>query len=196
MYGSSTTLGAIVSRLFGLLHEHGLRLDRQLTLGLKAIAQCEETLLALGAEFDVIGFANEQLAGFAVEAITPEKVSELVKQQLTAAAKQLVRRVPNLSDATTMWIDQYMSGKFTVHVDTSDLGKHVDGFGVSVQRLTAGLVITGMIIGTAIVASQLVVFQSANAAWLPILAVGVFVVMVILGIVVIWNTLRATNDSR
>ena len=195
VYGSSGSLGPVISRVFGLLHEHGLRLDKQLTLGLKAIAQCEETLMTLGTEFDVIAFANEQLPAFAMDALTPEKVSEIVKQQLTAAAKQLVRRVPNLSDATTLWLDQYMSGKFTVHVDTSDLGRHVDSFGVSVQRLTAGLVMTGMIIGTAIVASQLVVFQDANAAWLPILAVGVFVGMVILGIVLIWNTLRATSGS-
>lgn len=193
-YGPGATLSSFVSRLLALLQAHGLRLDRQLTLGLKAIAQCEETLFALGTQFNVITFANEQLPDFAIEAITPQKVSELVKQQLTATAKQIVRRVPNLPDATMMWLDQYLSGKFTVHLDTSDLGQHVDNFGVSVRRLTAGLVMTGMIIGTAIVASQFLVFQSANASWLPIFAVGVFVVMVSVGINVIWNMLRGTSD--
>lgn len=195
VYASGASLSEVVSRVFSLLQKHGLRLDRQLTLGLKAIAQCEETMVALGAEFDVIEFASEQLAGFAAEAFTPDKISELLKQQLTVAAKQLVRRVPNLSDATNMWLDQYMSGRFTVSVDTSDLGKHVDSFGGAVRRLTAGLVITGMIIGTAIVASQILAFQSADAFWVVVLAIIVFVIMIALGITMIWNTLRATNDS-
>lgn len=196
IYGSGGTLSSVMSRLLGLLQQHGLRLDRQLTLALKAISQCEETMLALGTKFDVVAFANEQLGGFAAEAFTQEKIIETVKQQLTVAGKQLVRRIPSLPDATNMWLDQYMSGKFTVSLDTSDLGQHVDGFGRAVQRLTAGLIITGIIIGTAIVASQLVAFQDANATWLPMLAVGIFVVMVLLGIVVIWNGLRSGSRTR
>lgn len=195
VYASGSTLSEVMTRLFGLLQKHGLRLDRQLALGLKAIAQCEETMYALGADFDVIAFASEQLAGFATEAFTPDKVAELLKQQLTVAAKQLVRRVPNLSDATNMWLDQYMSGRFTVSVDTGDVGKHLDSFGIAVRRLTAGLVITGMIVGTAIVSSQMLVFQNANVYWLPALAVAIFLIMIVLGIIVIWNTLRAANDS-
>jgi ubiquinone biosynthesis protein len=195
-YGPNSTLSSFVSRLLALLQAHGLRLDRQLTLGLKALAQCEETLLALGTQFNVITFANEQLPDFAMEEITPQKVSELVKQQLTAAAKQIVRRVPNLPDATMMWLDQYLSGKFTVHLDTSDLGLDVDNFGVTIQRLTAGLVMTGMIVGTAIVASQFLVYEGANASWLPIFAVGVFVVMVLAGAGVIWNMLRGTTTRN
>ncbi len=196
IYGSGGTLSAIMSRLLGLLQEHGLRLDRQLTLALKAISQCEETMLALGAKFDVVAFANDQLGDFAAEAFTQEKIIENVKRQLMVAGKQLVRRIPSLPDATNMWLDQYMSGKFTVHLDTSDLGRQVDSLGGSAQRLTAGLVITGIIIGTAIVASQLVAFQTASAAWLPYLAVGVFVIMVLVGVVVIWNSLRTGNRPR
>ena len=173
-----------------------MRLDRQLTLGLKAIAQCEETMLALGCTFDVVSFANEQLGDFAAEAFTQEKIMEVVKQQLTVAGKQLIRRVPNLSEATSMWLDQYMAGKLTMHIDTSDLSQHVDSFSVAVRRLTAGLVTAGIIIGTAIVASQLVVFQDANAAWLPLTAVIVFVLMLIVGLVVLWNSLRAPDNSR
>lgn len=196
IYGSGGTLSAVMSRLFGLLQEHGLRLDRQLTLALKAISQCEETMLALGSKFDVVAFANDQLGGFAAEAFTQDKILEAVKQQLMVAGKQVVRRIPSLPDATNMWLDQYMSGKFTVNIDTSDLGEHVDSFGSSVQRLTAGLIITGIIVGTAIVASQVVAFQTTSASWLPILAVGMFVTMVLLGIIVIWNSLRTGNRSR
>ena len=134
VYSSGATLSAIMSQLLGLLQQHGMRLDRQLTLGLKAIAQCEETMLALGCTFDVVSFANEQLGDFAAEAFTQEKVIEVVKQQLTVAGKQLIRRVPNLSEATSMWLDQYMAGKLTMHIDTSDLGQHVDSFSVAIRN--------------------------------------------------------------
>jgi ubiquinone biosynthesis protein len=196
IYSSGSTLSAVMSRLFGLLQVHGLRLDRQLTLALKAISQCEETMLALGTKFDVVAFANDQLGGFAAEAFTQDKIIEAVKQQVMVAGKQLVRRIPSLSDATNMWLDQYMSGRFTVHLDTSDLGQHVESFGNSAQRLTAGLVITGIIVGTAIVAGQLVTLSSPATTWLPILVIGVFVIMVVLGIIVIWNSLRLDKRTR
>ena len=47
-----------------------------------------------------------------------------------------------------------------MHVDTQDLTEHIDELGTTFNRLTAGLIVTGMIVGTAIVTTQ--IWQSAG----------------------------------
>ena len=79
----------------------------------------------------------------------------LRKQQATQVGKELLHRVPNLRDATMSWLNQFMQGKLIVHVDTQDVTRHIDSLGTTFTRLTAGLIVTGMIIGTAIVITQI-----------------------------------------
>ena len=71
------------------------------------------------------------------------------------AGRQLVRNLPDLESATLSWITQYQRGKFVITVDTSDLTKGVDRFSVSVNRLTLGIILVGMLIGSALALSSL-----------------------------------------
>ena len=86
-----------------------------------------------------------------------------------------------------------MKGKVIVHLDTSDLSRHVDSLGMNVTRLTAGLIVTGMIIGSAIVSSQMWQLQAAGQEFLPFMAVTVFVILLFVGAVMVW---RMTSTKR
>ena len=76
-----------------------------------------------------------------------------------------------------------------VHVDTQELTEHIDELGMSFSRLAAALVITGMIVGSALVTSQLWQSDTAERV-LPDLALGVFVVLLIGGARLIWGLLH------
>jgi hypothetical protein len=82
-----------------------------------------------------------------------------------------------------------MQGKLVVHVDTRDLTEHVDSLGTTFSKLTAGLIMTGMIIGTAIVTTQLWQFRGQDTI-LPALALVVFVVLLLVGARLIWGVLH------
>ena len=75
-------------------------------------------------------------------------------KQVSRSAREVVYRIPTLVEATTKWLDQYEKGRFTVHVDTSDLSPRVDqldkALSKSFERLILGLVLTGWLVGAAI----------------------------------------------
>ena len=188
-YAAHPRFDSMMSQFVALLQRYGLRLDRQFMLATKAVVQSEAVVAAMGGHVDFVPFAAEEVKSLAVAEITREKVLDTLSQQVTQVGKELLRRVPNLQDATVSWLDQYMQGKLIVHVDTQDLTEHIDSLGTTFTKLSAGLIITGMIIGSAIVTTQLWQFR-ADLAILPALAMVVFVTLLLVGARLIWGMLH------
>ncbi len=188
-YAARPKFDSMISEFVALLQRYGLRLDPQFMLAIKAVVQSEAVVAALGGHVDFVPFAMEQIKSLELAEITQEKVLDTVKQQITQVGKELLRRVPNLQDATVSWIDQYMQGKVVVHVDTQDLTEHIDELGTTFNKLTAGLIVTGMIVGTAIVTTQ--IWQSAGEQRiLPYAAMVVFVGLLVVGARLVWRMLH------
>ena len=166
-----------------------MRLDRQFTLAIKAVVQSQTTVTALGGDLDFVPFAVEESKSLALAEITKEKVLDTLEQQVTLVGKDLLRRIPELPEATASWLDQYLKGKLVVHVDTQDVTEHIDSLGATFTKLTAGLIVTGMIIGTAIVTTQ--IWQSsADQMFLPYVAMVIFVITLLVGSLLAWRMLH------
>jgi uncharacterized membrane protein len=74
-------------------------------------------------------------------------------------------------------------------VDTQDLTEHIDGLGETFTKLAAGLIMTGMLIGSAIVTTQM--WQAVGEQPLIAnLAMGVFVVLLAVGGRIMWRLLH------
>ena len=58
--------------------------------------------------------------------ITSEAVTKTIQTQVSRTAREVAYRLPSLVDASTKWLDQYEKGRFSVHVDTSDLTPQVE----------------------------------------------------------------------
>jgi ubiquinone biosynthesis protein len=188
-YATHPSVETMISAFFALLQRYGLRLDRQLMLAIKAVVQSESVVKAFGANVDVVPFAIEEVRSLAVAEITQEKVVETLSLQATQVGRELLRRVPDLPDAAVSWLDQFMQGKVVVHVDTKDVTEHVDRLGTTFARLAAGMIMAGMIVGTAIVTSQIWQFGGGQRA-LPYAAMVVFVVLLLIGSRLIWGMLH------
>jgi ubiquinone biosynthesis protein len=191
-YADHPKFDTMVSELIALLQRHGLRLDRQFMLAIKAVVQAEAVIATLGGRVDLVPFAMQEIKALELAEITQEKVLDTITQQVTQVGKELLRRVPNLQDATVSWIDQYMNGKVVVHVDTQDLTDHIDELGTTFSKLTAGLIVTGMIVGTAIVTTQ--IWQSSGEQKvLPYAAMVVFVSLLLIGGRLVWRMLHPSR---
>ena len=94
--------------------------------------------------------AIEEMQVVLKQEITLEKIGDLAKKEATNFVREAVKRLPELQGATLKWLDNYQKGRFEVIVDTSDLGQHIDRFNVSAERLMAGMILAGMLIGGAI----------------------------------------------
>jgi ubiquinone biosynthesis protein len=188
-YAPHPKFDTTTAQFFALLQRYGMRLDRQFLLAIKTVVQSEAVVAALGGGLDFVPFAMQEIKSLTLAEITREKVLDTVTQQVTQVGKEVLRRVPNLQDAAVSWLDQFMQGKLVVHVDTSQLTEHIDALGITFTRLAAALLMAGMLIGTAIVTTQ--VWQSVGEQrTLAYIAMVVFVILLIAGTRLVWQLLH------
>ena len=146
------TTAEVVSATFDLLQQHGLRMDPQLTLAVKAFMQAERVAVALDPNMQFVNLAQRQVQELAVEQITPENVTNVVKKQAAFTLRELMREMPDLQMATLGWLKQYKKGRFEVFIDTSDLSNEVDQLNTLGRQVIIGILLVGMLIGSAIAA--------------------------------------------
>lgn len=149
-----TSFGPLMSVVFGLLSEHGLRLDSDLTLAIKAMMQAEAIYTALypeGGGLAEMGF--ETTKELLLQETTADNVKSALTRQASLLAQDLVKELPSLKDATLGWLGMYRRGRFELHVDTTDIAKEVKTLRRMAQQIILGIVLVGMIVGSAIAAS-------------------------------------------
>jgi ubiquinone biosynthesis protein len=146
-------MAGTMSAILDLMHQHGLRLQHELTLALKAMLQAEEAAMTLDPSVELVVVALSESRNLVVEQLNVDNVWELVKQEGQRSLKEVVRHLPNMQLATVKWLQQYEKGHFTVHVDTSQLADQVGSFGVAVRYLTVAIIVLGMLVSTAIAAT-------------------------------------------
>jgi len=192
MYGgTSVDIGESVNVMFELLRSHGLRLDSSLTLAIKALMQIEAAGRLLNPEGGFINQGVEMVKGMAVEEITADRVADAVKDQVTMTAREVLKRVPTLQEATMSWLDQYQKGRFEVHLDFSELTPEVNKMNRLGRLGVIAIVLVGLLIGSAIATAALVfsdregdlwdfIFQLALVGFVFAMFIAIFLVLVLL----------------
>ena len=182
--GAGADVKGVLSSAMGVLRDHGLRLDPQLTLALKAMAQSSAFFTQLappGRPFTEA--ALEAVRDLAEQAVTEDVVLEAMKKQGIRLASQAAQEAPDYLKGLLSWRDQIKKGRLTLYLDTSA----VDRQAAQLRRITATLVV-GILVGAAMIASAVaaVVFQQhgphllARAAQVAfVAALGVAAVLVI-----------------
>jgi ubiquinone biosynthesis protein len=148
--GGTADFGQAVSLGLDLLRQHGLRLDSNLTLAIKALMQGQAIALLLYPEGGIVADGVQMVREEALKAVTAERLFEEGKKQLTMAARQAADNLPSLADATMGWLNQYRKGRFEVYVDTSGVAREVQKINRFGRQLIIALLVVGMVIGSAI----------------------------------------------
>jgi ubiquinone biosynthesis protein len=133
-----------------ILRTHGYRLDPNLTMAIKALVQAQAIALLLYPQGGIINEGIQLIRELVLDEFTADNIMEALKQQVGMRARDAIQQVPSLLEASGKWLEQYRKGRFEVYVDTSGLGKEVDkltGFG---RQIVLAIILTGMIIGSAI----------------------------------------------
>jgi predicted unusual protein kinase regulating ubiquinone biosynthesis (AarF/ABC1/UbiB family) len=152
---SKASFGQSVNVSFDLLREHGLRLNPNLTMAIKALTQAEAITSLLYPEGGISYVGVELVQELLLQVVTAERVIEEGKKQVMTVAREVVNRIPSLSDATLKWLDQYQKGRLEVYLDTSGLSKEVDRLSGSGRQIIIAIVLVGMIVGSAIATSSI-----------------------------------------
>lgn len=168
----SPNLSAVVSATLGLMYQHGLRLDNALTLALKTLIQAEEATTTLDPTVFLVEEAYADVQELMMDQLTVDNVTNTLKREAIRSVKEVVRRIPSLSEATVSWLEQYQSGRLTMHLDVGDLSAQLHYFSLSVKRLTVGLILMGMLIGSAIAVQMPI---SERYPFLPLVTIALLI---------------------
>jgi ubiquinone biosynthesis protein len=148
--GGAMDFGQAVSLALNLLRDHGLRLDPNLTLAIKALMQAQAIATLLFPAGGIVEDGVQMIKEEALKMVTADKIADTAKKQLTLAAREAANNLPSLTDATAKWLNQYRKGRFEVYVDTSGLAKEVNKVNRLGREIVIALMLVGMIIGSAI----------------------------------------------
>ena len=200
--GEYVPFAVVMAASLDVLRDNGLRLDPQLTLAVKALTQAESFCRALYRRSGRSGKANfvdeglNTVKELVTENVTPQVVADAAMKQLAFVGREIANRMPSLQDATGKWLDQYMKGQLSVKVDTSDLDKQMGSLGRIVRLMTAGILLAGLVIGSAIAATvgdATGIEGVRTLAQVIFTATGIFAVIVV--VVLVWRVFRPPPDS-
>jgi ubiquinone biosynthesis protein len=163
--GGSAGFAQTVNLGLDLLRNHGLRLDPNLTMAIKALMQAEAFVTLLYPQGGIVGEGAEMVREMALQAINADKIVKAVKDQVMMTAREALQRLPSLQEATLGWLDQYQKGRFEVYVDTSGLDRSVDRLARFGRQVIISLMLVGMIIGSAIATSVIALIQPDGQYW-------------------------------
>lgn len=194
-------LSVIVQEALSLLYKYGLQLDRSLTIALKSLMQTEELVRTLAPEISFLNTAVEEVQGVILDQLQGETVYDGIKKQGIRTAKNLVVNWPKWQRAAGRWVDQLESGSFSIQLDTSELNRNIDKVNKNLNRgvrsLVVGLLIVGMLLGSAIV--SLAPLESLR--YLDFIPYDVFIIVFIIAAILalgyvmysLWITWRERN---
>jgi hypothetical protein len=186
----------------GVLRDAGYRLDPQLTLAIKAIAQAEEITTALAPEADAADFA--ELGGAALEelvprAVTRDRVVGAARRQAARAAGEAVDSLPATREAAAKWLAQLRKGEIPVGVHLSDLDRPATRLEALARLVAVAIVLAGTVIGAAI-ASTIQTGKSVFRTDLSDVALVLYLVAtalaVLLLVALLWRLVRPDRGSR
>jgi ubiquinone biosynthesis protein len=179
------SLSEVLSAVMKSLSDNGYRLNPNMTLAIKVIVQVEEVMRTLNPGESMVFGAIEEAQVVLKQEITLEKIGDMAKKEATNFVREAVKRLPELQGATIKWLDNYQKGRFEVMIDTSDLSRSVDKFNISAERLMAGMILAGMLVGSAIVLA--IPVETQIGIYVKLIVLIIFVIAAALGL---WLMLR------
>jgi ubiquinone biosynthesis protein len=197
--GTNAGFGEIVSVSLAMLREHGLRLNPNLTMAIKAMMQAEAIATALAPEGGLLANGVQIIQEEATKVVTADRIVDEAKKQLLIVGRELVKNLPDLSAATNKWLNQYKKGRFEVTLDTSELGKEVDKLGRFGRQVIIAIILVGMLIGTAISTASIAFAGLTGQFWdfmIKLSYIGFILAMIIAAFILfrlVWRWIRGKN---
>jgi hypothetical protein len=154
--GQGTAFAEAMSVALDVLRDHGLRLDAQLTLAVKAMAQASVIVSTLrpGATInDFLALGLEHTQELIAEQATAERFAREAKRHTTTAALDFAERLPRLRQGIERWLEHLEHGEITLKLDTSDLERQVQAASDASRLVSIGLILGGILVGSAVAAS-------------------------------------------
>ena len=148
----------VVTRILNLIFERGIRLPSEMTLALKALIQTEEIARTLKPDIQITDVAGRLSEHLFLEQFRPK----IIAKRLNRATAEIMALAPLIKSALLQLLRQIDSGRLTIRLDVQDLPDQLQDLTAIANRFTLGLVLVGMIVGSALAMSV----PPENTSWI------------------------------
>jgi ubiquinone biosynthesis protein len=195
-------VGKVLPLGLDILQQAGYRFDSQLTLAMKSMAQAEAITNALVPSWTGTVFMERSFSALkeqVPEALTTDVMKDAVVRQASFAVREAVEQLPALQEGAFKWLTNLKKGEFKVELGTRDLDRHVQALRGIAMMFTVGLLLAGMVIGSALAAG---IGGLEGSALEPVtdFAVAIFAFSAAIGIlaviVLLWRLFRIARPRR
>ncbi len=183
----SLDMSALVLDLVALVREHNLVLPPDLTMLLKAFTTLDGMGRELDPEFDMVAAAQPFLRRLMLERFSPARLAHSARGNLLAGAGLMSRLPEDLGRLLT----DVQQGKLSFGIEVRKLDHLMDRFDKTIMRVTLGILIAALIMGSSIV---MTVIEGDLPVGLRFFAMAGFFGAVAGGLWLIWSILRGSND--
>jgi ubiquinone biosynthesis protein len=185
-------MAELLRDLLGAVFGQGVRLPSELTMGIKTLIQAEEVARTLNPEIQIAQILQIVAQQLLWQRLNPRTISAALSTNLREALR-LARALPRATEQLLAIIE---SGALRVGLDIPDFHGQVRHLYTIVNRLTAGLIVAGMIIGSAIAMGA----PATTWRMVPIMGmIGFIVAMVGGGLLVgmvVWDMWRTSRSKE
>ncbi len=185
-----------------ILQQAGYRFDSQLTLAMKAMAQAEAITSALVPAWTGSEFMNRSLDAakeLVPDALTSDVIKDAMIRQASFAVREVMDQMPSLQEGALKWLTNIKKGGLQVELDTTGLDRQVAGLRAIAMMLMIGLILTGLVIGSAL-AAGIGGLEGSTFASIGGFASAVFVISVVVAgtslVVLAWRLFRLANPKH
>lgn len=199
--GAVLDVGQSLSVSMDVLRRHGLRLDPNLTLAIKALMQVVAVGNLLFPEAGVVAQSVTIIREEVLKQVTAENVQNVAEKAVSSVLRQATENLPSLSDATLSWFKQYKKGRFELYLDTSGVSKEVNKLGRIGRQAVIAVILVGLIIGSAIATIGIGLGGFQGAFWNVITQIAVLsyvfssLVAAMIVLWLVWHWLRGSDPG-
>jgi ubiquinone biosynthesis protein len=191
----SETLNAV----FEVMRDNGLQFDPQLTLAVKSFMQMEAAGRALNPEGGFVELGVGMTLELVQEQITADNIANALKKEAAYTLREVAQRLPTLQEATLKWLNQYEKGRLEIYHDVSGLGEPVSRLNRMGRYIIIGILLSGMIIGSAIVTGFAAALGAEQATLFTNIAfIGYTAAMILAGFlvfIILWRLWQGRDET-
>jgi len=176
------SVAALIGEVLSIVFKSGLRLPSEFSLALKTIMQGEDVARTLDQKIVIVDIARTAAQQLLIDFLNPKKFVDQVNDVL----RELLRLRKIIPRALESILHQLESGTFTVAIDIPDFENIINSLIIIATRLTAGWILVGMLIGSALAMST----SPGGKGIIPILGMIGFVAALIFGAILVWSVVH------
>lgn len=183
------SVAALMRDIVSVIFEHGIRLPSELTLALKAFFQGEAVARTLDPGIVILDVTRSVASQVIKDRLQPQALFE----QASGVLNETLRLATELPHSAERILTRLEAGKVSVGVDVPDIRREMHHVTTIINRMTVGLIMAGMIIGSAIAMGV-----SPEHSWIfiPILGIAGFLVSMLIGSLLVWMVFWDMWTSR